>query len=97
MKALQRWLSDTRSGNRAVRKIDKVTVVFIEYNVLDATELKVEEKRSAMRFMIYKFPCTIVLTNDEDRKMRLIVKESLTETERKIVIETLEAIHKRGS
>lgn len=58
----QRWLERTISNNEKARRIDGVSELHPRNDILDAPELTIEEKRSAMRFMIHAFPCHKTLT-----------------------------------
>lgn len=54
VKAHDKLLQSTRTRNALARKTDKVTKVLVQSDLLDAPEITTEEKRSALRFTVYK-------------------------------------------
>lgn len=51
-----RWLGRTLWNNKEARRIDGVSELYPRDDILDTKDLTIEEKRSALRYMIYEFP-----------------------------------------
>lgn len=64
-------------------------------DVLDTKELITEEKRSGWRYMVYRFPLDTRLSHAEEQSLNSLFKEKGSKDERRRLISTLKAVHRR--
>lgn len=94
VRSFQRWIPDTLTGIAKSRCLEKVTQIVIDNDVLDSPLLSEQEKRSALRFIVYKFPFSTKETARETEAMRALLKEKPTKREREACNATIKTVQK---
>lgn len=95
MIGFRKSLETTISGNHLALRIDRITELYPEGDILDSPDFSIKEKKSAMQYMIYKFHFRYVLTYQEDRYLRVFLKKKSTPAENKRAIRAIKEVRKR--
>lgn len=81
IRAFEKWITNT-TGDTLTRSLDHVSRMSIPDDILDSQELKAEEKRSLLRFLIYIFPYSTTATNAETGALLTVLEENPSRRER---------------
>lgn len=80
--AYRRWSDSKKTGSKRSRELGNITKVDIELDLLDTNQFTEGEKRSGMRCLVRRFPQYTSLSVDEDRVLRLILRQNIWGSER---------------
>lgn len=97
VRAFNTLRGSTLTENTNSRVVDPVKENMLERDILETPDLDEAERRSAWRYIIYRFPLHTATTIQEDDTLILLLKESPMDEERRTVVGTVKAVHRRDT
>lgn len=77
LNAFEKWHVELAPAKRSSRAVDKVSKLVIARSMLDSHNFQAPLKYSAYRYLVYRFPTHAKLNGQEQRSLRLLLKQDL--------------------
>lgn len=85
-KSFNKWRAKTLTDSENPRIQEPITELYGLKDALEVTDLTEAERRSAWRYLVYRFPSHTTSTGEEDDTLRLLLKARLARSEREKLV-----------